>query len=220
MEIIMMKQILEVNENIANANKEYFYTNNILCVNVLGSPGSGKTTLISALAKKLDGIKVGVIEGDVASSIDTQRLINEGVAAVQINTGGGCHLDAISINEAARALNLQNAILFIENVGNLICTAEFDLGEHIKLLAASVAEGDDKPFKYIPMFSCVDTVALTKSDIAEAVSFDRANFIKGLRLVSEAKLFDVSCKQDYGVEAIADYLIKFKFDLHALRVEI
>ena len=206
MEVIMMKEILEANDNIANENKEYFLSNNILCVNILGSPGSGKTTLISALAKKIVGITIGVIEGDVASSIDTKRLMDEGIPSVQINTCGQCHLDASSIREALQALNLKNAIIFIENVGNLICTAEFDLGEHIKLLAASVTEGDDKPFKYIPMFSCVDAVALTKSDISEAVSFNRDNFLKGLRLISDADVFDVSCKQDIGVEAIANYL--------------
>lgn len=206
MEVLLMKKLLEANDKVAEDNRAYFKSNHILAIDIMGAPGSGKTTLISSIAKALPDVTFGVIEGDIASSIDAKRLESEGVKSVQINTGGECHLDARVIRDGAEILGLQNAIVFIENVGNLICPAEFDLGENIKLLAASVPEGDDKPFKYVPMFSYIDVVALTKSDLKEAVGFDRENFIKGLRIVSEAKVFDISCKKNQGVEALAQYL--------------
>lgn len=206
MEIILMKDLLEANEKKADENRSYFEQNHILCVDVMGSPGSGKTTLIEGLVERMPGVTVGVIEGDIASSIDAERLLKKGIPAVQINTCGECHLDASVIREGAEKLNLQNAIVFIENVGNLICPAEFDLGESVKLLAASVTEGDDKPFKYVPMFSYIDVVALTKSELAEAAGFDHENFMKGLRAVSEAEVFDLSCRAGWGVEKLAEYL--------------
>lgn len=206
MELIIMKKLLEANDIVAEENRSYFKSRNILAVNLLGAPGSGKTTLISAVAKKLKGLKIGVIEGDIASSIDAERLEQEGIPSVQINTEGECHLDARCIREGADALDLNNAVVFIENVGNLICPAEFDLGEQLRLLTASVTEGDDKPFKYVPMFSYPHAVAVTKSDLAEAVGFERDNFIKGLRKLNDAEVFDVSCKKDTGVDAVADYI--------------
>jgi hydrogenase nickel incorporation protein HypB len=209
MEVIIMKQLLEANEKVAEENRAYFSTRHILAVNLMGAPGSGKTTLISALAKKLVGIDVGVIEGDIASSIDADRLQAEGIRSSQINTCGECHLDARVIRDGADRLNLAAAIVFIENVGNLICPAEFDLGENLRLLAASVPEGDDKPFKYVPMFSYIDVVALTKCDLKEAVGFDGDNFRKGLSAVSKAPVFEVSIKKDtdeQGIDALADYL--------------
>lgn len=209
MEIILMKQLLEANEKVAEDNRAYFSTRHILAVNLMGAPGSGKTTLISALAKKLSGIDVGVIEGDIASSIDADKLQAEGIRSAQINTCGECHLDARVIRDGADRLNLAAAIIFIENVGNLICPAEFDLGENLRLLAASVPEGDDKPFKYVPMFSYIDVVALTKCDLKEAVGFDSENFQKGLNAVSKAPIFEVSLKkgaQEQGIDELADYL--------------
>lgn len=211
MEVIIMKQLLEENEKLACENREYFASRHILAVNLMGAPGSGKTTLISAIAKELGNIKVGVIEGDIASSIDAEKLEKEGIAASQINTCGECHLDARVIRDGADRINLTDAIVFIENVGNLICPAEFDLGENIRLLAASVPEGDDKPYKYVPMFSYIDTVALTKCDLKEAVGFDSAYFLKGLRAVSKAPVFEVSLKKGMkanGAAEIAEYLRK------------
>lgn len=179
MEVIIMKELLEANDKLAEENRAYFKDRHILAVNLMGAPGSGKTTLISAVAKALGGIRVGVIEGDIASSIDAERLEQEGIRSSQINTCGECHLDARVIREGAEQLDLNDAVVFIENVGNLICPAEFDLGESVRLLAASVPEGDDKPFKYVPMFSYIDLVALTKCDLKEAVGFDGGNFQKG-----------------------------------------
>lgn len=207
MEIIMMKDLLEANEKKAEQNRVFFRKKNILAVNLMGGPGSGKTTLISALAKHLGGKKLGVIEGDISSSIDAERLEAEGVPSVQINTAGECHLDAACIREAADKLGFADGILIIENVGNLICPAEFDLGEDVKLLVASVAEGDDKPYKYVPMFSYIDAVVLSKTELAEAAGFDRGNFARGLRAISNAPVFEVSAKKDEGVEAVAAYLL-------------
>jgi hydrogenase accessory protein HypB len=209
MEVIIMKELLEANDKLAEENRAYFKSKHILAVNLMGAPGSGKTTLISALADALEGIRVGVIEGDIASSIDADKLEEKGVHAAQINTCGECHLDARVIREGAERIDMSNAIVFIENVGNLICPAEFDLGESIRLLAASVPEGDDKPFKYVPMFSYADVVALTKCDLKEAVGFDSDNFCKGLRALSQAPVFETSLKASasaQGVASLAGYL--------------
>lgn len=214
MQVIIMKELLEANDRLAGDNRAYFASRHVLAVNLMGSPGSGKTTLISAIAKELGGIPVGVVEGDIASSIDAENLEKQGIRSSQINTCGECHLDARVIREGADQIDLHDAIVFIENVGNLICPAEFDLGENVRLLAASVPEGDDKPFKYVPMFSYIDAVALTKCDLKDAVGFDDANFSKGLHAVSQAPVFEVSLKkgqEPQGVKAIAAYL-KEKYD--------
>ncbi|XOQ47408.1 MAG: hydrogenase nickel incorporation protein HypB [Eubacteriales bacterium] len=209
MEVIIMKELLEGNEKLAEENRQYFKQRHLLAVNLMGAPGAGKTTLISAIAKELKDIPVGVIEGDISSSIDAENLEKQGLRSSQINTCGECHLDARVIRDGADQIDMHDGIVFIENVGNLICPAEFDLGESVRLLAASVPEGDDKPFKYVPMFSYVDVVALTKCDLKEAVGFDSDNFVKGLRAVSEAPVFEVSLKKNEkatGIDALARFL--------------
>lgn len=209
MEVIIMKQLLEANEKIAEENRNYFSSRHILAVNLMGAPGSGKTTLISALARKLKGITVGVIEGDIASSIDAEKLEAQGIRSSQINTCGECHLDSRVIRDGADKIDVRDAIVFIENVGNLICPAEFDLGENVRLLAASVPEGDDKPYKYVPMFSYADVVAISKCDLKEAVGFNTDYFLKGLHTISNAPVFEISLKkgqQEKGIDALAEYL--------------
>ncbi len=209
-----MQKLLKENDELAQDNRAFFKEKGILCVNVMGAPGSGKTTLIMALTDELKkrGLESMVLEGDLYSSLDAEAFEQKKVPAVQINTCGECHLDAAVIREGAEKLALRSGVLFIENVGNLICPAEFDLGEHVKLLASSVPEGDDKPFKYVPMFSYIDLVALTKYDLKEAVGFDRENFEKGLKALSEASLFETAIRngkdRGRGVELIADFLVK------------
>lgn len=211
MEVIIMKELLEANDKLAEENRAYFASRHLLAVNLMGAPGAGKTTLISAIAKELKDIQVGVVEGDIASSIDAENLEKQGIPSSQINTCGECHLDSRVIRDGVEQINIENGIVFIENVGNLICPAEFDLGESVRLLAASVPEGDDKPFKYVPMFSYIDVVALTKCDLKEAVGFDSDNFLKGLRAVSQAPVFEVSLKKGNtpaGIAELADFLRK------------
>ena len=211
MKVIIMKELLEANDRLAEENRSYFKENHVLCVNLMGSPGAGKTTLISAIADELQDIQIGVVEGDIASSIDADRLEEKGVHSSQINTCGECHLDANVIRQGAEEIAMKNGIVFVENVGNLICPAEFDLGETVRLLAASVPEGDDKPYKYVPMFSYADVVALTKCDLKEAVGFDTEYFTKGLRAISEAPIYEISLKkgqQREGIKELAAFLRK------------
>jgi len=158
MEIKVLKDILGANDQIAAKNRELLDKNKVFAINVMASPGAGKTSFVLQTIKALKGkIKIGVIEGDIASSIDAETVAEEGVPVVQINTGGECHLEAIQIQNALNNLPLADIdLLLIENVGNLVCPAEFSLGEHLKILIASVPEGDDKPFKYPLMFNTVD----------------------------------------------------------------
>jgi len=160
MEIKVLKDILGANDQIAAKNRELLDKNKVFAINVMASPGAGKTSFVLQTIKALKGkIKIGVIEGDIASSIDAETVAEEGVPVVQINTGGECHLEAIQIQNALNNLPLADIdLLLIENVGNLVCPAEFSLGEHLKILIASVPEGDDKPFKYPLMFNTVDAL--------------------------------------------------------------
>lgn len=210
-EIVIMKEIRGKNEDHAKANRERFAEDHVLVVNVMGAPGAGKTSLIMALCRALKktGIKCSVIEGDLYSTIDTDSFISAGFDSLQINTEGECHIDAAVIRQGYDRLKFADGVLFIENVGNLICPAEFDLGEDIRLIAASVPEGDDKPYKYVPMYSYVDAVVLTKCDLKEAVGFDTDHFTRGLRALNDAPVFETSARnkeEACGMDPVAGFI--------------
>ncbi|MFC1899455.1 hydrogenase nickel incorporation protein HypB [Chloroflexota bacterium] len=210
MEIKVLKNILSANEQIAEKNREALKTNNVFTVNIMASPGAGKTSLILQTIKALKGkTKIGVIEGDISSSVDAERVGKEGVPALQINTGGGCHLDANMIENALNNFPLKDVdILFIENVGNLICPAGYALGEDINILISSIPEGDDKPIKYPLIFHEVDAVLLNKIDLTPYVNFDISSFtqtIKGLN--GKAQILPVSCTTGQGIEEWVSWLL-------------
>ena len=193
-EIVIMKEIRGRNEEYALENRARLAADHVLMVNVMGAPGSGKTTLVKALCNELRarGIESAVIEGDLYSTIDTDEFEREGYRALQINTEGEWHIDASVVRQGYDRLDMKEGVVFVENVGNLICPAEFDLGEGLKIIAASVPEGDDKPYKYVPMYSYVDAVILTKCDLKEAVGFDTEYFTKGLRALNDAPVIETS----------------------------
>lgn len=209
MEIKLMKNIMDANENIAAGNRAFFQSSGITAINVLASPGAGKTSVISRVIEALRcGKNFSVIEGDIASSIDAELFENMGIPVVQINTGGGCHLDANMIREASY-LNeaFKNTVLFIENVGNLVCPSVFDLGEQIKMVIASVPEGHDKPFKYISMFEAADVIVLNKIDLIPYIDFDINKFYSGIYAVNtRARVFEVSCRTMQGIDGLASYI--------------
>ncbi len=209
MEIKVLKNILDANEQIAAKNKSLLDSHKIFAVNIMASPGAGKTSLVVQLINALrKDIRIGVIEGDISSSIDAETVAKEGIPVVQINTGGQCHLDANMIQNALGNLPLDNInLLLIENVRNLVCPAEFKLGEHLKLLVASVPEGDDKPHKYPLMFSTVDVIVLNKIDLAPYVKFNAQSFtdaVKGIN--AKMKVFPVSCTTGEGISSLAKWL--------------
>ena len=168
------EDILARNNEVANKNRGFFAQRGILALNLVSSPGSGKTELLAQTLKRLQGeIKAAVIEGDQQTDNDAERIRVTGAPALQINTGKGCHLDAAMVEHALEHLPVENnSIVFIENVGNLVCPAEFDLGEAHKVVLLSVTEGEDKPLKYPDMFRAADLMILTKSDLLPYVPFD------------------------------------------------
>jgi len=195
MEIKVLKDILDANNQIAQQNRQLLASKRIMAINLMSSPGSGKTTLILRTVEQLkDKARIAVIEGDVSSSIDAEKLGQAGIAAIQINTGGGCHLDASMVNSALLNLRLDDIdILFIENVGNLICPGGFDLGEYLRVVILSTPEGDDKPYKYPLLFTQARALVVNKTDLLPHVSFDLEAFTRAFKgLNQDAALFLVS----------------------------
>ena len=214
-EVVIMREIKGRNEEYAEANRKQFALDHVLTVNVMGAPGAGKTSFLMALCKELKnrGISSAVIEGDLYSSIDTEEFVGAGFDSMQINTEGECHIDANVVRQGYDRLGFTDGVVFIENVGNLICPAEFDLGEGLRLITASVPEGDDKPYKYVPMYSYVDAVVLTKCDLKDAVGFDTEYFTKGLRALNDAPVYEISVRSGEavkGIDRVAD-LIEARF---------
>ena len=208
----VVEKILSANDRIALANRKLLDEHGIVAVNVMASPGAGKTSLILRSIEALRGrLRVGVIEGDVAGHVDADKVAESGTPVVQINTGGGCHLDASQVQSALERLPLEKIdLLFIENVGNLICPTGFALGEHVNMMIANVPEGHDKPIKYPGMFTAVDALILNKIDLMPYIDFDLEAFRTAVRALNAgAPLFQVSCKTGEGIEAWAEWLLSW-----------
>jgi hydrogenase nickel incorporation protein HypB len=209
MQIKVLKDIMAANTQNAGANQARLDAEGILGVNIMASPGAGKTTFILATIDSLEqGVRVGVIEGDIASQIDAEKVAQKGAPVVQINTGGGCHLDAGQVAAGLDNLPLEEIdLLFIENVGNLVCPSEFKLGEHLRVVLLSVPEGDDKPFKYPGMFASADVVVVTKTDIMPYFDFDLGKFKRAVEgLKSGIKVFPLSTRTGNGFSDWTDFL--------------
>lgn len=206
--IEVMEHIHEENEKIADQVNEKLTEKGIFVINVMGTPGAGKTTTIRNIIANTPEIKPYIIEGDIESDLDTKLFQELGVEAIQINTGGACHLDAPLIEHAVEHLPLdKKGLLFIENIGNLVCPAEFMIGEHIKLLIVTVTDGSDKPYKYPLAFEKADIIILNKSDLIPYVNFDEDFFMKGVRgLNKEVPVFKVSGTTGEGHEAVSKWI--------------
>lgn len=205
------RSLMEKNDRLAERNRGLFKAKKLLVLNVVSSPGSGKTTFIRETAVKLAGqLRVGVIVGDLATDNDAARLREAGIPVIQITTGTVCHLDADMVAKAATQLNLgQVDVLVIENVGNLVCPADYDLGENLRVVLLSTTEGEDKPLKYPPMFHSAQVAIITKSDIAAVVGFHREQALTNLKRVSHhAEIFELSAKTGDGMAAWLEFLVK------------
>jgi hydrogenase nickel incorporation protein HypB len=203
MEIKIMKNILDRNQNKANEIRELLKKKSVLMVNLISAPGSGKTSLLEHTLEALNNnVKIGVIEGDVTTDLDAQRLKKYNIPIVVINTEGGCHLDSHSIFKVLSEFNLDKLdVLFIENVGNLICPSEFDLGEAFKVAMTSTTEGDDKPVKYPLLFREAGAVILNKTDLMQYTNFNYDHFLSDLRQINALiPLFPLSCVTKEGMD--------------------
>ncbi len=211
MEIKVMKNILGENDRIAAENRKFFGEKKIFVLNLMGSPGSGKTSLLEKTLEKLSGkIKIAVIEGDLFTAKDAQRIENIGVQVVQINTSGGCHLDAQMVKRAAESLNLDEInLLIVENVGNLVCPAEFDVGENLKAVVLSITEGDDKPLKYPLIFKESAITLLNKIDLIPFTNFNLESAREDLMtLHPNLKIIETSCTKNIGVDEFCAWLLE------------
>jgi len=203
------RSLLENNDRLAERNRVLFKSKHLLVLNIVSSPGSGKTTLIAKSALALaESLRLGVIVGDLATDNDAARLRQAGIPVLQITTGTVCHLDASMIARAAEQMDLDALdVLVLENVGNLVCPADFDLGESCRVVLLSVTEGEDKPLKYPPIFHSADVVLVTKSDLADAVEFNRDQALANLgRISHHARVFELSAKTGEGMPAWLNHL--------------
>ncbi|MGL5285482.1 MAG: hydrogenase nickel incorporation protein HypB [Aeromonas sp.] len=207
--IAIERDVLDKNNQLAAHNREHFTAARQLVLNLVSSPGSGKTTLLCETLRRLkDQRPCAVIEGDQQTSSDAERIRATGVAAVQVNTGKGCHLDAQMVHDACHRLELaEGGVLFIENVGNLVCPAGFDLGERAKVAVLSVTEGEEKPLKYPDMFAAAELMIINKTDLLPHVSFDVARCIENARRVNpDIQVIQLSASTGEGMEAWLGWL--------------
>ena len=209
MEIKVLHQIMDWNEDVSEEVRARLAERGICLINVMGSPGAGKTSLITSLIQKLkDRFRIGVIEGDIAGQIDADRIAGLGIPAVQLNTDGACHIEAMSIRNILPFLPLDDLdIIFVENIGNLVCPAEFRIGESLRITILSIPEGDDKVEKYPLMFTDTDCLVLNKYDMLPYFEFDEERVCANYDSVNPgAPLFRVSSRTGDGLDELAGYL--------------
>ena len=208
--IPVVEKILSANDRMAERNQKTLEQAGVYAINIMASPGAGKTSVILKTLETLQGrLRLGVVEGDLASSIDAEKAAAAGLPAVQINTGGECHLDAAMLSDALPALPLSEIdLVLVENVGNLVCPANFQIGTHLNVLIASIPEGDDKPYKYPGMYRGVQALIINKIDLLPYVPFNMEYFRKGVEVLSPGLVtFAVSAKTGEGMSAWTDWLV-------------
>ena len=208
-EIKVVTNILQTNDELTSKNRKILDEKGIYVINLMSSPGSGKTSLLEKIIAKLkNDINIAVIEGDIYTTKDAQRIEAQGVPVIQINTCGACHLDAEMIKGALNSLALDKLdLLVIENVGNLVCPAEFEIGEDIKICVLSTTEGNDKPLKYPLMFEKSGAIILNKLDLIEYTNFDKNEFYKDIKsLNANVDTFETSCVKNQGIDEICSWL--------------
>ena len=209
--VTVVENVLKANDQIATQNQRYLDEQNTVAVNLMASPGAGKTSVLMRTVETLRGrLRIGAIEGDTASQVDADKVATTGTPVVQINTGGGCRLDANMVRPALEQLPLDAVdLLLIENVGNLVCPAGLALGQHFDVVISSVPEGDDKPYKYPGIFTAVDAVVINKIDLLPYLEFDMPAFrelVKGLN--PKARIFEVSCTTGEGFDEWTEWLVE------------
>lgn len=209
MEIKVLHQIMDWNEDVSEEVKADLASHDICMINVMGSPGAGKTSLITSLIGALkDRFRIGVIEGDIAGQVDAERIAGLGIPTVQLNTDGACHIEAMSIQHILPSLPLDDLdLIFVENIGNLVCPAEFRIGESLRITLLSIPEGDDKVEKYPLMFTDTDCLVLNKYDMLPYFDFDEQRVCSNYSTVNpDAPLFRVSSRSGDGIRDLADFI--------------
>ncbi len=209
--VTIVEKIFEANDQLANGIRKTLDSKGVFSINIMASPGSGKTSVILQTLKRLPGdIQAAVIEGDTAPvTIDADKIMAIGVPAVQINTGGDCHLDAVMMGRGLDEIDLQSTnLLVVENVGNLICPAAFNLGTHANILIASIPEGDDKPYKYPNIYRGLDVLIINKTDLLPYIDFNMDYFRQGVEQLNPGLVtFQLSCKTGEGFDSWVDWLV-------------
>src|SRR5512139_2657393 len=207
----VVERILSANDRLAEGNHALLTAAGVFSLNLMASPGAGKTSLIERTVQSLAGeLRLGMINGDLATSLDAERAAAAGATSVQINTGGECHLDAVMLQQGLAQLDLPGLdLLIVENVGNLVCPASYQLGTHISVLVASTPEGDDKPYKYPGMYRGVQALVINKIDLLPYVSFDMSYFKKGVEILNPGVItFPISCRTGFGLPAFVEWIVQ------------
>lgn len=209
-QILIDKNVLKNNDKVAEKNRNLLSKEKIFTINLLGSPGSGKTSLLESIIGNMKKqINMAVIEGDLYTVKDAKRIEEQNIDVIQLNTNGACHLDASMVEKALCNMELENLdFLVIENVGNLVCPASYDLSEDMKVVVMSITEGNDKPLKYPSMFQRSSVVILNKVDMIDLTDFDKEEFYKDIySLNNNIKVFEVSCRTNIGIDDVSNYFL-------------